>query len=59
MRDLYSEDSVREWAFEEAERMFSHMNESRSKEKLIYKFAMQLIEDAQGDIDIDRFDDGV
>ena len=59
MRDLYSEDSIREWAFEEAETMFSHMNEGTSKEKLIYKFAMQLIEDAQGDIDIDRFDDGV
>ena len=59
MRDLYSEDSIREWAFEEAETMFSHMNEGPPKEKLIYKFALQLIEDAQGDIDIDRFDDGV
>ena len=56
---MYSEDSIREWAFEEAETMFSHMNEGVSKEKLIYKFAMQLIEDAQSDIDIDRFDDGV
>ena len=56
---MYSEDSIIEWAFEEAETMFSHMNEGPPKEKLIYKFAMQLIEDAQGDIDIDRFDDGV
>ena len=59
MRDLYSEDRIREWAFEEAETMFSHMNEGVSKEKLIHQFAMQLIEDAQADLDIDRFDDGV
>ena len=56
---MYSEDSIREWAFEEAETMFSHMNEGASKEKLIHQFAMQLIEDAQADLDIDRFDDGV
>ena len=59
MRDLYSEDRIREWAIEEAETMFSHMNEGVAKEKLIHQFAMQLIEDVQADLDIDRFDDGV
>ena len=59
MRDLYSEDSIREWAFEEAETMFSHMNEGPPKDKLVHQFAMQLIQDAETDLDINRFDDGV
>ena len=59
MRDLFSEDNIREWAFQEAEVMFSHMGEGPTKNKLVHQFAMQLIEDAQADLDIDRFDDGV
>ena len=59
MRDLFSEDRIREWAFEEAEAMFSHLLESPAKDKLIHQFATQLIEDAENDLDIDRFDDGV
>ncbi len=56
---MFSEDSIREWAFEEAENAFSHLLESPAKDKIVYQMAMQLIEDAQNDLDIDRFDDGV
>jgi hypothetical protein len=59
MRDLFSEDSIREWAFEEAETAFSHLLESPAKDRIVYQMAMQLIEDAKNDLDIDRFDDGV
>ena len=59
MRDLFSEDSIREWAFEEAEAAFSHLLESPAKDRIVYQMAMQLIEDAKNDLDIDRFDDGV
>ena len=59
MKDLFREDSIRAWAFEEAETAFSHLLESPAKDKIVYQMAMQLIEDAQNDLDIDRFDDGV
>ena len=59
MRDLFSRDGIKEWAFEEAESAFSHLLESPAKDRIVYQMAMQLIEDAQNDLDIDRFDDGV
>jgi len=59
MRDLFSKDNIREWAFEEAETAFSHLLESPAKDRIVYQMAMQLIEDAKNDLDIDRFDDGV
>ena len=52
-------DHIREWAFEEAETAFSHLLESPAKDRIVYQMAMQLIEDAQNDLDIDRIDDGV
>ena len=34
MRDLFSDDHIREWAFEEAETAFSHLLESPAKDKI-------------------------
>ena len=34
-------------------------NESPAKDRIVYQFAMQLVDDAENDLDIDRFDDGV
>ena len=59
MRDLFSDDHIREWAFEEAETAFSHLLESPAKDRIVYQMAMQFIEDAKNDLDMDKFDDGV
>ena len=56
---MFSKDNIREWAFEEAESAFSHLLESPAKDRIVYQMAMQLIEDAENDLDVDRFDDGV
>ena len=59
MRDLFSKDNIRERAFEEEEAAFSHLLERPEKYRRVYQMAMQLIEDAENDLDVDRFDDGV
>ena len=56
---MFSDDHIREWAFEEAETAFSHLLESPAKDRIVYQMAMQLIEDAKNDLDMDKFDDGV